>query len=414
MNSTLHGVHSKLSPTALSREPKSENFLEHVLSAICRQLAANSFGVWEVNDATDHVELVANYANDRLHLPTPGQMRTKPEIQIARKDHPIWSEFFRGAINAVYGDIDLEPPCVRLAKDPSGPWYDNLGRTAQNPFDSTMRERLAGPGAVSTICIPMLAADKVTGFFNIRFKEKHYFWREEVDLTRAMAHQATLALQVMRMLQQSREAAVAEERNRMAREIHDTLAQGFTGVIVQLEAARGAVARRDFADLATRIERASDLAKSSLRDARRSVLALRPHWLQGGTLQTALNDLLRRMTEGTALHAQLQVTGKERAIPMDWQENLLHIVQEALTNTVKYAQALTFRVVLDYGFEEVALMLTDDGRGFDPGSKHEGFGLIGMGERVERMAGRLMIRSTRGRGTEIRVILSSPPSKPVE
>jgi signal transduction histidine kinase len=276
MNSTLHGVHSKLSPTAPSGEPKSENFLEDVLSAICRQLAANSIGVWEVNDATATVELL------------------------------------------------------------------------------------------------------------------------------------------MRLSQQSREAAVAEERNRLAREIHDTLAQGFTGVMVQLEAARGAVARRDFADLARRIDRASDLAKSSLRDARRSVLALRSHSLQGGTLRTALNDLLRRMTEGTPLHAQLQVSGQERAIPMDWQENLLHIVQEALTNTVKYAQALTFRVVLDYGFEEVALMLTDDGRGFDPESKHEGFGLIGMGERVERMAGRFMIRSTRGRGTEIRVTLSTPSSKPAE
>jgi signal transduction histidine kinase len=277
-----------------------------------------------------------------------------------------------------------------------------------------MRERLAGPGAVSTICIPMLVADKVTGFFNIRFKEKHYFWREEVDLTRAMAHQATLALRVMRLSQQSREAAVAEERNRMAREIHDTLAQGFTGIIVQLEAARGAVARRDFADIATRIERAGDLAKSSLREARRAVLALRLHWLQGATLQTALNDLLRRMTEGTALHAELQVSGKERAIPRDWQENLLHIVQEALTNTLKYAQALTFRAVLDYDVEEVELLLTDDGRGFDPGSEHEGLGLIGMGERVERMAGRFMIRSMRGRGTEIRVILNSPPSNPVE
>jgi DNA-binding NarL/FixJ family response regulator len=77
----------------------------------------------------------------------------------------------------------------------------------------------------------------------------------------------------MRLSQQSREAAVIEERDRMARDIHDTLAQGFTGVIVQLEAAKGAVARRDFADIVTRIERASELAKSSLREARRSVIA---------------------------------------------------------------------------------------------------------------------------------------------
>jgi signal transduction histidine kinase len=214
--------------------------------------------------------------------------------------------------------------------------------------------------------------------------------------------------------QQGLEAAVTEERNRMARDIHDTLAQGFTGVIVQLEAVKGAIARRDFADVDTRIERASELAKSSLREARRSVRALRPHSLQVGTLHAALNELLRRMTDGTALHAELQVSDEQRTIPMDWEENLLRIAQEALTNTIKYAQAVTFRAVLTRGLEEVELLLTDDGRGFDTEAQHEGLGLIGMRERVDRMAGRFKIRSTRGGGTEISVILTNPVSKQAE
>jgi signal transduction histidine kinase len=218
----------------------------------------------------------------------------------------------------------------------------------------------------------------------------------------------------MRLSPQSREAAVIEERNRMARDIHDTLAQGFTGVIVQLEAAKGAVARLDFADIETRIERASELAKSSLREARRSVLALRLRSLQDGTLPTALNDLLRRMTDGTPLHAELRVSGRERAIPMDWEENLLRIAQEALTNTIKYAHALTFHAVLAYGLQEVQLRLTDDGRGFDTEAQHEGLGLIGMRERADRIAGRFVIRSTRGGGAEIRVILRNPARKKVE
>jgi PAS domain S-box-containing protein len=400
--------------TALSRESKPENFLKHVLRTICEQLGAHSVGVWELNDATGNVELVANYADDRLHLPTPEQMQAKPEIQIARMEHPVWSEFFRGAIDVVYGDIDPEPPWVRIAKDPRGPWYDDFGRNAVNPLDSTMLERLFERGIVSTICIPMLVAGNVTGFFHIRFKEKHYFRQEEVELTQAMAHQATLALRLMRLSQQSREAAVAEERNRMARDIHDTLAQGFTGVIVQLEAVKGAVARFDFADIDTRIERTSQFAKSILQEARRSVLALRPHSLQGGTLRAVLDVLLRRMADGTSLHAELRVSGEERAIPMDWEENLLRIAQEALTNTIKYAQALTFRALLTYGLKEVQLLLTDDGRGFDTEAQHEGLGLIGMKERADRMAGRIVICSTRGGGTEIRVILDNPASHQVE
>ena len=398
----------------LSRESKPENFLEHVLRVICAQLGAHSIGAWEVNDTTDTVELIANFEDDRLHLPTSEQSQLSRQLQAVPKDHPIWSEFFHGVIDRVYGTIDPEPAWLRIAKEPHGPWYDNFGHPAASTMVSKMSERLSALGIVATICIPMLVAGKVTGFFSINFKEKHYFRPEEIELTQALAHQATLAIRLMQLSQQGWEAAVTEERNRMARDIHDTLAQGLTGVIVQLEAARGAVARHDLTDTNTRIERARELAKSSLKEARRSVLALRPSSLKAGTLHAALNDLLLRMTEGTPLRAEFRVTGEERAIPMDWEENLLRIAQEALTNTIKYAQAATFRAILGYRPDEIRLELTDDGRGFDTEAEHEGFGLIGMKERVDRMAGRWEIHSTRPGGTSIRVILGNPAANHVE
>ncbi len=197
------------------------------------------------------------------------------------------------------------------------------------------------------------------------------------------------------------------ERNRLARDIHDTLAQGFTGVIMQLEAAKGATTHGDVAEAANRIERASELARSSLGEARRSVRALRPRWLHGGKLFLAIHALLKRMTEGTDLNADFQTEGDARSIPADYEEGLLRIAQEAFTNVVKHANARNFTATLNVGAEKIQLRLVDDGRGFDPHAEHEGFGLIGMKERVDRMNGEFTIRAKPGVGTEILVELKN-------
>ena len=195
------------------------------------------------------------------------------------------------------------------------------------------------------------------------------------------------------------------ERNRLARDIHDTLAQGFTGVIMQLEAAKGATTQGELADAANRIERASELARASLGEARRSVRALRPRALRDGRLSIALQDLLKRMTEGTGLNADFRAEGDERRIPAEYEEGLLRIAQESLTNTVKHANARSFNATLNISAEKIRLQLVDDGRGFDPHAESDGFGLIGMQERVEQMGGQFIIRSKAGAGTEILVDL---------
>ena len=214
-----------------------------------------------------------------------------------------------------------------------------------------------------------------------------------------MAHLSELARQ------KAQQVAVIDERNRLAREIHDTLAQGFTGVIMQLEAAKGAMARSDLVDLEDRIERASDLARSSLGEARRSVRALRPSPLRDGTLCGALGNFLKTMTDGTELIAEFVVEGEPRQIPPEWEEGLLRIAQEALTNTLKHAQARRFSAKFSFAAEEVTLQLVDDGRGFDPEAEHDGFGLLGMQERVAGMGGQFLVRSKPSQVTEIVVTL---------
>jgi len=263
-------------------------------------------------------------------------------------------------------------------------------------------------GIVTVLLVPISIAGRLEGAIGLRFIQKRAFRTEEIDLAQALANQAMLAMQLTRLSQQSRQAAVMAERNRMARDIHDTLAQGFTGVIMQLEAVKGAIAQNNLSEATERIERAGDMARVGLGEARRSVLALRPRSLQDTSLCMALDDLLKRMTHGSGLQAEFHLEGDEPAMPAEWEEGLLRVAQESLTNTIKHAKAKNFRATLTMRATETQFRLVDDGSGFDLRAEHEGFGLLGMKERIDKMGGQFILRSMPGQGTEIQIILNNP------
>src|SRR6202040_4140605 len=226
-----------------------------------------------------------------------------------------------------------------------------------------------------------------------------------IELAQALAHQAMFAIQLNEFAEQGREAAVLGERNRLAGDIHDTLAQGFTGVIMQLEAAEDVMADGVPDEAVGHLHRAGQLARRSLTEARRSVHALRPEALQRFNFWDALKGIIKNTTAGTALRTSFGVRGGAPDFPSSWQENLMHIGQEALTNTLKYAHARNFETRLSCKAKELRLELRDDGRGFKLKDRHDGVGLVGMRERVEQMGGELEIKSSRGKGTKITVLL---------
>jgi PAS domain S-box-containing protein len=383
---------------SLAQEFDPDKLPKHVVTTILTQMGAQSVTIWERNkDALDLLGIVEG-----------GRFNTGIEagyfggsVPLYGDVPPLWSDALQAGLHFVIEDIGLDPCRVILADGRTAIWRTS---DLSAPF-ADLKTHFIALGVRALLISPMMMAGQLAGIIGIRFVGTRAFGREEIELTKALAHQAMLAMQLMRLSQQSRDAAVAAERNRMARDIHDTLAQGFTGVILQLEAAKGSIAQHNLDDTSLRIERASELARSSLREARRSVLALRPRALRNGSLCDALVDLLRRMTAGTSLHATFEMKGEERVIPPHWEENLLHIAQEALTNAIKHAQARKFIASLVFGPEEIELRLSDDGRGFDPQTENDGFGLIGMKERVDRMGGKFILRSTPGRGAEIRVTL---------
>ncbi|HSF74691.1 MAG TPA: AAA family ATPase [Microcoleus sp.] len=212
----------------------------------------------------------------------------------------------------------------------------------------------------------------------------------------------------LRERKRAQEASILEERNRMAREIHDTLAQAFTGILVQVGAATQ-VLTDDLEATQAHLEMIDELARIGLTEARRSVTALRPQLLEEGDLSSALNRLVTQMrsaTDDTALIYEIQ--GTAYPLPAEVENNLLRIGQEALTNAIKYANAGEIRLELVYGNAQTTLCIKDNGQGFGVGSIPSvgGFGLLGMSERAERIGAQLRIESQLGQGTEIIVIVN--------
>ena len=220
------------------------------------------------------------------------------------------------------------------------------------------------------------------------------------------------------LLTQAREAGAGDERQRMAREIHDTLAQGLTGIITQLEAAQqtGHDAERD-----RRIGNATRLARDSLAEARRSVRALRPQALEDARFPDALAQEVARWSATSGVPAEVKTTGDAMTMHPEVEVTLLRVAQEALANVAKHAAATHAWVTLSYMGDVVTLDVRDDGAGFaGPGRSESGggFGLIAMRQRVNRLAGQLEIESEPGAGTAVSASLPAiglgPPPQAAE
>lgn len=218
-----------------------------------------------------------------------------------------------------------------------------------------------------------------------------------------------------RLLDQARETGIRDERERMAREIHDTLAQGLTGIIAQLQAAEQP-GDDDPQAWRRHVTTATQLARESLVEARRSVHALRPEPLETARLGAALAAVADRWSTRHGVPVQVTTTGTARPMRPDVEAALLRTAQEALANVARHARATRVGVTLSYMDHEVTLDIRDDGTGFAlgphgggarPGSALDarqaggGYGLVGMRERIEGLSGRLLIESEPGAGTGI-------------
>ena len=364
----------------LATAPAPDKFLGQMLSTIGRLLKAQSVILWLLDEANDSLVLRAAAQGTNFAAADPAHPFIRNPL-LWKKDKVLQETVFTGA-PVICEDVEDDPR-----------------------VSSAIREYFKSKGTKKYLTIPTLVGGRVKGFIGIRHEARPRYRPEEIELAQALAHQAMLAIQLNEFAEQSRQAAILEERNRMARDIHDTLAQGFTGVIVQLEAVEDAIACCRRKEANEHLRRASELARQSLNEARRSVHALRPQALQRGNFWEALKGIVKNTTAGTTLHTRFELRGKLRELPLVWEENLLHIGQEALTNALKYARPRNFETRLICNTKELRLELRDDGGGFKINGRHDGFGLAGMRERVEQMGGQLKVTSSRGKGTKVIVTL---------
>jgi PAS domain S-box-containing protein len=272
-------------------------------------------------------------------------------------------------------------------------------------LEPEFREYLKRHRCQRFMAVPMFVSGELRGFIGIHHSEKGFYRADEIELAQALAHHVMLAAHGQELVEQQREAAILKERTRMARDIHDTLAQGFTGVIVQMEAAEEALLDNDQEHAVGHVRRARELARSSLGEARRSVHALRPQALEKAAFADALKAIIKNTAAGTSLRTEFRVNGEPRQLTPSVEENLLHIGQEALTNALKHAHATKFHARLSFNADEVYLELRDNGVGFVvDGMNGGGIGLIGMKERADQIGATLEITSEPGKGTKITAV----------
>ncbi len=227
-------------------------------------------------------------------------------------------------------------------------------------------------------------------------------------LERALVENAALHQQ---LLLQAREAGIADERRRLAAEIHDTVAQDLTGVIAQLQVVTDT---QEPGPARVHAERALQLARHSLGEARRAVANLAPVALAEDDLPEALKKTVVRWSERTGVNAEFTLTGSDEPLHDEVEATLLRIAAEALSNTARHAKATRVGVTLSYMGEDVVLDVRDDGEGFDPSALPErdtasGFGLQGMRARAERLTGELTVESEPGLGTAVSARVPSVP-----
>ncbi len=258
-------------------------------------------------------------------------------------------------------------------------------------------------GHRSVYVLPLVFGDRSLGVIALGLNTSELMRSELAELLVALGQQVTLAMAMKRLFHSAHKAAVLVERNRIGREIHDGLAQAFTGILMQLNAAEE---QAEGSPLVTVMDRIRDIAREGLTEARRSVLALRPDEQprQGG-LELALRQLAERSTAPGRVSSTFH-GGGATGLPPEHEHALLRIAQEAVINAVRHAQPGNIEIHLNSDGDEVLLCIRDDGRGMQQLPElyaGQGFGLTNMRERAENLGGRWELDSEPGAGTRVSV-----------
>lgn len=378
----------------LVREPDLEGFFGALTKTVVEEGATHTCGVWLLDDTVSRCNLWMAYVEKELITPA------------------MFAEKARAA------EIEgTTLPCTAMADhlvSYSPGWMQTIEYTSDDErLPATIREFSRCMQWDSMVATPLVLGGRMLGWMTMSMARapegENRWWR--VELVEAIARQAALAVHHSRVVEQSRieerRKAILEERNRLARDIHDNLAQGFAAILMQLQGMRRAGTYLPL-EAAARIDTVVDLARTHLSEARRSVGSLRPNVSDGEEVATALKRLAGVAQRTTTVPIDVAVDELPRLGDVVERE-IIGIAQEALTNAVRHsrAQRITVRAstVRSIG---VRLSVADDGRGIAGDRSSSGFGMTSMQERAERIGASLTIVTAPRSGTE--VVLAWEPS----
>jgi nitrate/nitrite-specific signal transduction histidine kinase len=257
----------------------------------------------------------------------------------------------------------------------------------------------------SELAVPLKTKNIVIGVLDVQSNRLNAFDEKDLTVLQSLAHQAAIAIENARLYHQARQLAVMEERNRLARDLHDSVTQSLYGVTLFAEAAERLLMAGDVSLAADHIRELRLTAQESLREMRLLIFELRPLILGEHGLAAALQVRLESVEGRSGLETVLEVEGEDHRLPAEIEGGLYRIAQEALNNALKHAQAHQVKVYLRWEPVPIVLEISDDGVGFDPTKicQQGGLGLPGMEERATQLGCQLSIQSQPGQGTRVRV-----------
>lgn len=373
-NAMLRDVLERLATTA---DPYS--FLGHMLLETARQLEAAAGAIVMLAPNGEEWRIMAHVRE--------GQLEDPPYTKVIPHSD---------AMKADLVHFGKEPKYFEVESMPKSTWPGMCDFQRQEGHKSVYK-------------LPLVFGEQTVGFISLAFRSLNALDAERSGFLITLAQQATLAIGLKRLAISAKNAAVLAERNRISREIHDGLAQAFTGILMQLGAAEELAENSPLAVVLVRIR---DIAREGLSEARRSVLALSPGESRPGGLELALRQLAERSTVDGRLSAVFEGGATPTGLVPEHEHALLRIAQEAVSNAARHARASVIRIGLVADAGEMVLSVTDDGCGMDQQSDQftqQGFGLVNMRERAEAIGGKWQIDSQCGQGTKISVRVARSP-----
>jgi signal transduction histidine kinase len=360
----------------LAGETDLHSFMGHMLLEATRQFDAMSGAVIVLKDSLQEWRIVAHVRD--------GQLADPPYATSV----PVAGSPF----TARFADL-REPLYLQLAANQDETWPGAL-------------EYQRNAGAVGTVVYPLVFGARSVGFLVMSFqREAHDVQRSELLV--ALAQQATLAVQLTRLAYSAKEAAVLMERTRIGQEIHDGLAQAFTGILLQLGAVEEFPSCRKRGSVLTITHsRIRELARDGLAEARRSVMALRLDQTRRAGLELALRQLADRSTVPGGVSCSFEGAGIATGLKPEHEHELLRIAQEAVSNAVRHARPQMVRITMTDEPTHWTLAVADDGVGMQQSPEQlarQGFGLVSMRQRAGAIGGQWQIDSEAGRGTRVSV-----------